>query len=44
MNNSVYAVMAGLEQAIEYINELHFTENDIVLNQTECWLCKEIKG
>ena len=29
MNNSVYAVMAGLEQAIEYINDLHFTEKDI---------------
>jgi len=28
-NNSVYAVMAGLEQAIEYINNLHFTDDDI---------------
>lgn len=28
-NNSVYAVMAGLEQAIEYINNLHFTDEDI---------------
>jgi len=29
LNNSVYAVMAGLEQAIEYINNLHFSEEDI---------------
>ena len=28
-NNSVYAVMAGLEQAIEYINNLHFGPEDI---------------
>lgn len=28
-NNSVYAVMAGLEQAIEYINNLHFAEEDL---------------
>ena len=28
-NNSVYAVMAGLEQAIEYINNLHFSEEDL---------------
>ena len=29
MNNSVYAVMAGLEQAIEYVENLHFSEEDI---------------
>ncbi len=28
-NNSVYAVMAGLEQAIEYVENLHFSEEDI---------------
>lgn len=28
-NNSVYAIMAGLEQAIEYIENLHFDENDL---------------
>lgn len=28
-NNSVYAVMAGLEQAIDYINNIHFTEDDL---------------
>ena len=28
-NNSVYAVMAGLEQAIEYVENLHFYEEDI---------------
>ncbi len=29
LNNSVYAVMAGLEQAIEYIENLHFNEEDL---------------
>lgn len=28
-NNSVYAVMAGLEQAIEYVENLHFSEDDL---------------
>lgn len=28
-NNSVYAIMAGLEQAIEYIENLHFAEEDL---------------
>lgn len=28
-NHSVYAVMAGLEQAIEYVENLHFSEDDI---------------
>lgn len=28
-NNSVYAIMAGLEQAIEYIENLHFEEEDL---------------
>lgn len=28
-NNSVYAIMAGLEQAIEYIDNLHFDKEDI---------------
>ena len=31
---------------IEHYNDLHktnFTEKDIELNQSECWLCKEIK-
>ena len=27
--NSTYAVMAGLEQAIDYINNLHFSEEDL---------------
>jgi nicotinate phosphoribosyltransferase len=29
MNNSVYAVMAGLEQAIEYVENLHFSDEDL---------------
>jgi nicotinate phosphoribosyltransferase len=29
MNNSVYAIMAGLEQAIEYVENLHFSDDDI---------------
>lgn len=29
-NHSVYAVMAGLEQAIEYVENLHFSEEDLV--------------
>lgn len=29
MNNSVYAVMAGLEQALEYVENLHFSEEDL---------------
>ena len=29
MNHSVYAVMAGLEQAIEYVENLHFSEEDL---------------
>ena len=29
MNNSVYAIMAGLEQAIEYVENLHFSDEDI---------------
>lgn len=29
LNKSVYAVMAGLEQALEYIENLHFTVEDI---------------
>ena len=28
-NNSVYAIMAGLEQAIEYVDNLHFDNDDI---------------
>ncbi len=28
-NNSVYAIMAGLEQALEYIENLHFDEEDL---------------
>lgn len=28
-NHSVYAVMAGLEQAIEYVENLHFSEDDL---------------
>ena len=31
---------------IEHYNDLHktnFTEKDIELNQTDCWLCKELK-
>lgn len=28
-NNSVYAVMAGLEQAIEYVENLHFSDDDL---------------
>ena len=28
-NHSVYAVMAGLEQAIEYVENLHFSEEDL---------------
>lgn len=34
LNNSVYAVMAGLEQAIEYINNLHFSPDDIAYLKT----------
>ena len=26
-----FAIMAGLQQAIEYLNELHFTEEDLSL-------------
>ena len=31
---------------IEHYNDLHktnFTEKDIALNQTKCWLCAQIK-
>ena len=31
---------------LEHYNSLHktnYTENDIVLNQTKCWLCAQIK-
>lgn len=28
-NNSVYAIMAGLEQAIEYVENLHFSDDDL---------------
>ena len=28
-NNSVYAITAGLEQAIEYVENLHFSEEDL---------------
>ena len=31
---------------LEHYNSLHktnYTENDIVLNQTECWFCKQLK-
>lgn len=39
-------IFADLEKNIclEHYNELHktsFTENDIELNQTECWVCKQ---
>lgn len=27
--NSSYAVMAGTESIVEYINDLHFSENDV---------------
>jgi len=33
-----YAIAAGLEQAVEYINNLHFTDKDIdYLNETKCF-------
>lgn len=40
--------IADLEQnlCLEHYNILHkskFTENDIVLNPTKCWVCKQIK-
>ena len=41
-------IFSDLEEnlCLEHYNSLHktnYTENDIVLNQTECWFCKQIK-
>ena len=29
VGHSAYAIMAGLEQVIDYINDIHFSEDDI---------------
>ena len=40
-NDGGYAIMAGLEQMIEYIKNLHFSEEDIAYLRTKNIFCEE---
>ena len=40
-DNGGYAIAAGLEQVVEYINELHFTEEDIEYLRSKNCFCEE---
>ncbi len=40
-DNGGFAVVAGLEQVVEYINNLHFTEEDIAYLRSKNCFCEE---
>ena len=40
-DNASYAIIAGLEQLIDYLEKLHFTEEDIAFLRTKGIFCEE---